>query len=230
MSEPKLIFQWWEYIWVQRQQNHRQYTQCTTEICICIPHGGVLGDNYIIGRRKSFCTLNTAPTTVWWPLAWLIFLSERGIQIRLIGVPQRYFNGPWIWNFCSLQWSHNERDYVSNHRRLDCLLNRLCRRRLNKTSKLRVTGLCEGNLPVPGEGPVTRKCFHLMTSSCECCGAGFVNSTCITKSSHGLMIHICGMMHDIFPNLNGCTVTVWEWIRNFIPHFLMGEINYPCHN
>ena len=22
-----------------------------------------------------------------------------------------------------------------------------------------------------------------------------------------------------FPNLNGCTVQVWEWISNFIPHF-----------
>ena len=35
--------------------------------------------------------------------------------------------------------------------RLDCLLNRLFRRRSKKTSKLRVTGLCKGNLPVTGE-------------------------------------------------------------------------------
>ena len=32
------------------------------------------------------------------------------------------------------------------------------------TSKLRVTGLCAVNSP--HKGPVTRKCFHLMTSSC----------------------------------------------------------------
>ena len=32
-----------------------------------------------------------------------------------------------------LQWRHNERDGVSNHRRLDCLLNRLFRRTLMKT-------------------------------------------------------------------------------------------------
>ena len=32
------------------------------------------------------------------------------------------------WDF-SLQWRHNERDVVSNHRRLDCLLNRLFRHR-----------------------------------------------------------------------------------------------------
>ena len=34
----------------------------------------------------------------------------------------------------------NERDGVSNHHRLDCLLNRLFRRRSKKTSKLCVTG------------------------------------------------------------------------------------------
>ena len=52
---------------------------------------------------------------------------------------------------------------VSNHRRLDCLLNRFFRFRSKKTSKLRVNGLCEGNSPVTGEfphkGPVTRKIF-----------------------------------------------------------------------
>ena len=52
-----------------------------------------------------------------------------------------------------LQWRHNECDGVSNHRRLDCLLNRLFRRRSKKTSKLRVTGLCEGNSPLTGEFP-----------------------------------------------------------------------------
>ena len=40
--------------------------------------------------------------------------------------------------------SHNEHDDVSNYRHLDCLLNCLFRRRSKKTSKLRVTGLCEG--------------------------------------------------------------------------------------
>ena len=55
-----------------------------------------------------------------------------------------------------LQRRHNERDGVSNHRRFDCLLNRLSRRRSKKTPKLRVTGLCEGNSPVNGEFPAQR--------------------------------------------------------------------------
>ena len=65
---------------------------------------------------------------------------------------------------CTLQWRHNERDGVSNHQGLDCLLNRLFRCRSKKTSKLRVTGLCEGNSPVnsPHRGPLTRKMFPFL--------------------------------------------------------------------
>ena len=61
----------------------------------------------------------------------------------------------------TLQWRHNERGGVSNHRRLHCLLNRLFRRISKKTSKLRATGICEGNPPVvsPHKGPVTRRMF-----------------------------------------------------------------------
>ena len=55
-----------------------------------------------------------------------------------------------------LQWRHNGCDGVSNHQSRDCLLNRLFRHRSKKTSKLRVTGLCEGNSPVTGEFPAQR--------------------------------------------------------------------------
>ena len=59
----------------------------------------------------------------------------------------KYTNVIGIFYGKSLQWRHNERDGVSNHRHLDCLFNCVFRRRSKKTSKL------------PG------KCFHLMTSS-----------------------------------------------------------------
>ena len=67
----------------------------------------------------------------------------------------------------SLVWRHDGRDGVSNHQLHDGLLNRLFRRRLKKTSKLRVIGLCAVTGEFPHKGPVTRKCFHLMTSSCH---------------------------------------------------------------
>ena len=63
----------------------------------------------------------------------------------------------------ALRWRHNDHDGVSNHQPRGCLLNRLFRRRSKKTSKLRVTGLCEGNSTGPAnsphKGPVTRKMF-----------------------------------------------------------------------
>ena len=75
-----------------------------------------------------------------------------------------------ISNISALRWRHNERDGVSNHQRLDCLLSRLFRRRSKKTSKLRVTGLCEenslGDQWIPRtNGQWRRTWVHLMTSS-----------------------------------------------------------------
>ena len=60
------------------------------------------------------------------------------------------------WTHSPLQWRHNGHDGVSNHQPYDCLLNCLFRHRSKKTSKLRVTGLCDGNSPVTGEFPAQR--------------------------------------------------------------------------
>ena len=72
-----------------------------------------------------------------------------------------------VEDIIALQWRHNERDGVANHRRLGWLLNLLFRRRSKKTSKLRVTCLCEGNSLVtigpPSQSHLHGKC--LMTSS-----------------------------------------------------------------
>ena len=69
----------------------------------------------------------------------------------------------------ALQWCHNERESVSNHRILDCLLSRLFRRRSEKSieapSLAFVRGIHRWPVDSPNKGPVTRKCFHLMTSS-----------------------------------------------------------------
>ena len=77
------------------------------------------------------------------------------------------WNVLWIWGmrtvvrvmfecWISLQWRYNERDGVLNHQPPDCLLDRLFARRLKKTSKLRVTGLCEEDSPITGEFPAQR--------------------------------------------------------------------------
>ena len=82
-----------------------------------------------------------------------------GVRLNVMSVPHqsmdletqnRIFPSFWsIWLLSlagwTLQWRHNEGDGISNHRRLDCLFNRLFRRISKKTSKLCVTGFCEGN-------------------------------------------------------------------------------------
>ena len=78
---------------------------------------------------------------------------------------RRWFQMPWRSCYdtvivqVSLQWSHKEHDGLSNHRPHDCLLSRLFMRRSKKTSKLRVTDLCEGNSPVTGEFPAQRASY-----------------------------------------------------------------------
>ena len=63
-------------------------------------------------------------------------------------------------NKCPLKWRHNERDSVSSHQLHNCLLKRLFRHIWKKTSKLRGTGLCEGDRWIPRtKGPETLKLF-----------------------------------------------------------------------
>ena len=67
-------------------------------------------------------------------------------------------SGCILWDFVYiLQWRHNERDGISNHRHLDCLLNRLFRRISKEISKLHVTG--PGEVNSPHKGPITRTIF-----------------------------------------------------------------------
>ena len=72
----------------------------------------------------------------------------------------------WKWVFIlmksciiltyTLHWCHNELDGVSDHQPRDCLLTCLFRHRSKKISKLRVTGLCEGNSPGTVEFPAQK--------------------------------------------------------------------------
>ena len=112
-----------------------QYFLCEPR-CSCWPHH--MYDIHVSGdcRRPVL-------TRSWWLLRiWLV--SERCVIWGKF--MHKWPRFPW-----SLQWPHNDRDCISNHQRLGCLLNRLLRRRSKKTSKLHVTGLCKGNTLVTGE-------------------------------------------------------------------------------
>ena len=80
-----------------------------------------------------------------------IWLNPQTSDASLTSWRQPFWSHPA--QIATLQRRYNERDGVSDHRRLDCLLNRLFKCRSTKTSKLRVTGLCEGNSPVTGDFP-----------------------------------------------------------------------------
>ena len=100
-----------------------------TGVCFKIPHRSYKDHEALLFfERCSNCIEICLPWSNSWPSDCYTFLN-------------------------TLQWRHNGRDSVSNHQPHDCLLNRLFRRRSNKTSKLRVTGLCVGNSPETGEFP-----------------------------------------------------------------------------
>ena len=88
-----------------------------------------------------------------------IYFMEQFIMISISNM--KWSNGErfgqnGLFARTTLQWRQNEHNGVSNHQPHDCLLNHLFRRRSKKTSKLCVTGLCEGNSPVTGEFPAQR--------------------------------------------------------------------------
>ena len=79
-------------------------------------------------------------------MSWLSAGTILTMMLNVFAAKRRHF----------ITWRHNERDGISNQQPHDCLLNYLFRRRSKKTSKFRVTGLCEGNSPVTGEFPAQR--------------------------------------------------------------------------
>ena len=139
------------------------------------------GNSPGIGEFPAQMASNAENASIWWRHH--VFWNHRGLDCLLLGSSQK--NGyNWIWwkwnrinESANLvenpavdlghQWAidHQRSDYsdvimstmVSQFpRRLDCLNNFWFRRRSKKTSKLRVTGLCEGNSSVTGEFPAQR--------------------------------------------------------------------------
>ena len=84
----------------------------------------------------------------------------------LRGESQKQNNMKWLggsiswFNVWTLRWRHNGRGCVSNHRPHDCLLKKFIQARIKE------------NIKAPRHWllwwPVTRKMFHVMTSSWQC--------------------------------------------------------------
>ena len=84
---------------------------------------------------------------------WILLRNGQwcGTNNLIAGDLRRHDTDVTLLLYVTLRWRHNGHDSVSNQQPHDCLLNRLFRS--NKTSKLRVTGLCVGNSPGTGEFP-----------------------------------------------------------------------------
>ena len=86
---------------------------------------------------------------------------KQNLLISNVNISSCYFHlatKSFFWKriihlFRILQWRHNGGYDVSNHQPYGCLLNRLFGRISKKISKLRVTGLCEGNSLLTSEFP-----------------------------------------------------------------------------
>ena len=118
---------------------------------ICVGELTIIGsDNGLSpGRRQAIIWTNAGILLIWphmkkfwWNCNqnWSIFIQENALE-NVVCEMASILSRPQCVNNMLLRWHHNERNGVSNHRCLDCLLSRLFT--LKKTSGLRVTGRCD---------------------------------------------------------------------------------------
>ena len=145
---------------VDQRQSRRSLCRVAAETC-CSDISEILLDIFQDASQWSwsYLTHNLIDIKVWmsnWnSFLWYVAISvaKRPLKIHMDGQSHVTWS---LTNALTLHWRHNERNGVSNYQHRDCLLNRLFRFRSKKTSKLRVTGLCEGNSPGTGEFPAQR--------------------------------------------------------------------------
>ena len=85
------------------------------------------------------------------------------------GVVLKRLRGSFLTRSCQNHYCDDIMGAMASQINSLTIVKRLFRHRSKKTSKLRVTGLCEGNSPETGEFPAqmarNAEMFHLMTSS-----------------------------------------------------------------
>ena len=111
----------------------------------------VLRNTHVVSRKVSITVFHSFPK--------IAYLADRTQEKYFLAITTQTIPANlWVsYNSFALQWRHNGRDDVLNHRRLPvCLLNRVFWSRSKNTLKLHVTGLCAGNSPMTGEFPAQR--------------------------------------------------------------------------
>ena len=116
----------------------------------------------------------------------------------------------------TLQWRHIGPDGVSNHQRIDRALRRLFRHRSKKTSKLRVTGLCEGNSPVTGEFPAQRPVTPKMYSFDDVIMSLRKDDVTTAEQSKHTILYFDGILYGISSGLSSHLLTLWCVFFSFV--------------
>ena len=134
------------------QHRFRWLPETTRNLLWIGPLGTIVNEICIKIHAFSFYAWNAFEHVVWKTPAIVIEIPQSLLEVKTLFI--RPTEPPFTeW---SLQRRHNERDGVSNHRGIHCLLTCWLQRRSKKTSKPRVTGICVGNSPVTGEFPAQR--------------------------------------------------------------------------
>ena len=109
----------------------------------------------MVERIHTLCLVIIIKSEVW-TITYCLGLGHETMVYAVCLFIFLYFYTYTMYIYIYAQWRKHIGRYVSNHRRLDCLLKRLFRSRSEKTSKLSVTGLCGGDPPVTGGFPSPR--------------------------------------------------------------------------
>ena len=65
----------------------------------------------------------------------------------------------------------------------------------------------------------------IVKKSFRCHQQLMLTEICLTCINNYMPSKVWDQITYPFPNINGCTVEVWEWINNFIPRIIMKVIN-----
>ena len=110
-----------------------------------------IGSGNKVAHSRCEAFTQTSVTSYWLDSPWGTTFGENrntNISFKKTLLNMSFAN---LWSCLStLRWRQKEGNVVSNHQPHNCLLNRLVSR---------------WSVNSPHKGPVTRKCFHLMTSS-----------------------------------------------------------------
>ena len=121
----------------------------------------VFWNNFVLWSRDNYCKCKSI---IFRLMLGIEFLST-SCEVDFRWMPLNIFDDKSTLVYVmALQWHHDERDGVSNHLCLDCLPNRLFRRRSNKknqnpASLAFVREIHRWSVDSPHKGPVTREMF-----------------------------------------------------------------------